>query len=102
MLFERTYQQSVQFDHCGFLLNCKNGTMNLKTMELQPHSQCDHITLKTNLQVVPKDIKDYTEFLFDTCFKDWFYTEGITTIEEAKTDTEWFLERLSRSLNGDL
>ena len=38
------------FDRNGFLLNCQNGTLNLKTFELQPHNASDFITKMARVQ----------------------------------------------------
>lgn len=38
-----------EFDRNPFLFNCKNGTYNLKTFELQPHNEKDYITQLANV-----------------------------------------------------
>ncbi|SEA36341.1 phage/plasmid primase, P4 family, partial [Selenomonas ruminantium] len=42
-----------QMDKDPFLLNCGNGTVDLKTGELKPHSREDHITMITRADYVP-------------------------------------------------
>lgn len=37
------------FDTQPYLFNCQNGTLNLDTMQLQPHNPKDHITLIANV-----------------------------------------------------
>lgn len=41
--------RSEDFDKDLFLLNCKNGTLNLETSELKPHSKDDFITRRVEL-----------------------------------------------------
>lgn len=42
------------FDKGDFLLNCKNGTRDLKTGELKPHSREDHLTKIVNANYDPE------------------------------------------------
>ena len=42
------------FDRDKFLLNCQNGTLNLKTFALQPHSAADMITKMALVRYDPK------------------------------------------------
>lgn len=102
MFFEDQYKQDIQFDEQGHLLNTPTGTLNLDTMELQPHDPNDYITLSTNVGVEMDKIKDYGKYLFDSCFRDWFQTDGINDDEEAYEDMECFLSHFARSLNGAL
>ncbi len=44
---------SDQFDKDTYLLNCKNGTLNLQTGELRPHAKEDYITRKIGLNYDP-------------------------------------------------
>ena len=44
---------SDQFDKDIYLLNCKNGTLNLQTGELRPHAKEDYITRKLELNYDP-------------------------------------------------
>lgn len=43
----------AEFDNKPELYNCKNGTFNLKTGELQPHDPNDLLTQMSNVQYVP-------------------------------------------------
>lgn len=45
--------QSEQFDTDMFLLNCRNGTLDLRTGELKPHSRNDYITRRVELDFRP-------------------------------------------------
>jgi len=45
--------QSEQFDTDVFLLNCRNGTLDLRTGELKPHSRNDYITRRVELDFRP-------------------------------------------------
>ena len=57
---------SEQFDKDIFLLNCKNGTLDLATGELRPHSKNDYITRRVELNYNPSaDCPEWKKFLVD-------------------------------------
>jgi putative DNA primase/helicase len=43
-------KHTEHFDRNDFLFNCKNGTINLKTGQLQPHRRSDNITKITHIE----------------------------------------------------
>lgn len=43
----------ADFDKDEYLFNCKNGTVDLRTFTLRPHSPADHITKMANVTYVP-------------------------------------------------
>jgi len=45
--------QSEQFDTDVFLLNCRNGTLDLRTGELKQHNRSDYITRRVELDYLP-------------------------------------------------
>lgn len=113
------------FDKKNELLNCRNGTLNLDTMELQPHNPNDFCQNITNVDVCFKEVeyvdgvdKDgkkiiKTKKIFDEegvsedrikkvvdTFFTWF-DNGYLTKEEYQSYTEYFLYYLGRSLHGN-
>lgn len=57
----------VELDSHNHLLHCTNGTLNLRTLRLQPHSPEDFITLSTGTKYDTKAKSDlWTNFLKDS------------------------------------
>lgn len=80
--------KSEQLDKDPFLLNCKNGTVNLKTGELQPHKKEDYIT-----KIIPVN--------YDSDAKCPEWTAFLNQIMDNKQDLISFLQRsIGYSLTG--
>lgn len=61
---ERTCAEVGEFDSNPVLFNCANGTLNLKTGELQPHSPTDKITKLSPVEYKPgAAMFDWLEFI---------------------------------------
>jgi putative DNA primase/helicase len=55
---------SDDFDKDVFLLNCKNGTLDLRTGELKPHSRSDYISRRVELEYRPNaECPEWQKFL---------------------------------------
>lgn len=77
------------FDHDRLLLNCQNGTFDLRTMELRPHSAADCITKMAR-----------AKYVADAFCERW--TEFISEIMCGDMDTAKFLQKaLGYCLTGD-
>jgi putative DNA primase/helicase len=60
----RTRAEVSEFDSNPLLFNCANGTLNLETGELQPHSPADKLTKLSPVNYKPKAAMfDWLEFL---------------------------------------
>lgn len=73
--------QPESLDTSPWLLNCQNGTLNLKTRVLQPHSQSDNIT-----KLCPT--------AFDESAKCPKWETFLDQVFESKTDTIKWLQKL--------
>lgn len=63
--------QSEQFDTDVFLLNCRNGTLDLRTGELRPHSRGDYITRRVELDYMPEaQCPEWRKFLESVFLND--------------------------------
>ena len=60
--------QSDEFDRDMFLLNCKNGTLDLRTGDLKPHGRDDYITRRVELEYKPEvecpELQKFLEGIF--------------------------------------
>jgi len=78
-----------QLDRDEWLLNCKNGTINLKTGKLQPHNPVDLIT-----RVID------TDFDQDATSEEWI--KFLNRIFESKTELITYIQRaLGYSITGN-
>ncbi len=50
---DELHASSSAFDTQAYLLNCKNGTLNIQTMELKPHNPADYISKMANVVYNP-------------------------------------------------
>lgn len=59
-----------QLDADAYVLNCLNGTLDLRTLELRPHDPTDCITKLTNTSYVPGATADLWTAFLDTVLPD--------------------------------
>lgn len=77
------------FDSKNYLFNCKNGTYNLKTNELQPHSPTDYITKISKVN-------------YDITAKCERWNKFISEIMQENKENELFLQKcFGYALSGD-
>ncbi len=78
------------FDNDKLLLNCQNGTYNLKTMELQPHNPNDYLTKISNVE--------YSE---NASCSRWI--KFISEVMQEDKNTERFLQKaFGYCLSGEI
>ena len=49
--------EATEFDKYPYLINCKNGTYDLKTMEFREHDWRDFLTMQTNFEYSLQDVR---------------------------------------------
>lgn len=49
--------EATTFDNHPYLINCKNGTYDLKTMTFRDHNPEDYLTMQTNFEYSVSDVK---------------------------------------------
>lgn len=49
--------EATEFDKHPYLINCKNGTYDLKTMEFREHDWRDFLTMQTNFEYSLQDVR---------------------------------------------
>lgn len=49
--------EATEFDKYPYLINCKNGTYDLKTMEFREHDWQDFLTMQTNFEYSLQDVR---------------------------------------------
>jgi hypothetical protein len=90
------YEDNINFDDTGYLLNFTNGTYNFITKKLQNHNKCDLISKIINNDLNIDQMTKQTCDSFINLISDWFNDK-----DDQVLYTKYLLQSISYSLNSE-
>ncbi len=91
--------EATEFDKFPYLINCKNGTYDLKTMEFREHDWQDFLTMQTNFEYSLQDVRceRWEQFIQEVTQNDYHKADylqralGYSMLGESKEECMFIL-----------
>jgi len=91
--------EATEFDKYPYLINCKNGTYDLKTMEFREHDWQDFLTMQTNFEYSLQDVRceRWEQFIKEVTQNDYHKADylqralGYSMLGESKEECMFIL-----------